>query len=86
MKSRINESSLQELIRELYFSDNKNVDCDKEINAVANFVGNIPTLERQNTDSQDFHEISVWTLKEMLRISYELGKRSQNKQHTDNTK
>ena len=29
MKSRISESSLQELIHELYFSENKNTDCDK---------------------------------------------------------
>lgn len=64
MKSRICESSLQELIHELYFSENKNTDCDKEISAVAN----IPTLERQNIDSLDFHEISVWTLKEMLEL------------------
>ena len=35
------------------------------------------TLERQNSDNQDFHDISVWTLKEMLRVSYELGKLSQ---------
>lgn len=79
MKSRISESSLQKLIHELYFSENKNTDCDKEISAVASIVGNIPTLGRQNTDSLDFHEISVWTLKEMLRISYELGKLSQDK-------
>lgn len=68
MKSRINESSLQELIHELYVSENKNSDCDKKISAVANIVGNIPTLERQNIDSLDFHEISVWTLKEMLEL------------------
>ena len=40
-------------------------------------IGRIPTLERQNLDSQDFHDISVWTLQEMLRVSYELGKLSQ---------
>lgn len=68
MKSRISESSLQELIHELYFSENKNTDCDKEISAAANIVGNIPTLKRQNIDSLDFHEISVWTLKEMLEL------------------
>lgn len=68
MKSRISESSLQELIHELYFSENKNTDCDKENSAVANIVGNIPTLERQNIDSLDFHEISVWTLKEILEL------------------
>lgn len=40
-------------------------------------ISRIPTLERQNLDSQDFHDISVWTLQEMLRVSYELGKLSQ---------
>ncbi|WP_414305426.1 DUF6900 domain-containing protein [Streptococcus mitis] len=37
----------------------------------------MPTLECQNSDSQDFHDISVWTLQKMLRVSYELGKLSQ---------
>ena len=43
MKSRTNESSHQELIHELYFSENKNTDCDKEISVAASIVGNIPT-------------------------------------------
>jgi len=44
---------------------------------VASVIDRIATLERQNSDNQDFHDISVWTLKEMLRVSYELGKLSQ---------
>ncbi|MCL2235448.1 MAG: hypothetical protein FWB98_03275 [Defluviitaleaceae bacterium] len=32
------------------------------------------TLERQGNDSDDFHDISVWALKEMLQKAYEVGK------------
>lgn len=40
-------------------------------------IDKIATLERQSSDKQDFHDISVWTLKEMLRVSYELDELSQ---------
>ena len=33
-------------------------------------------LEKRNNDSEDFLDISVWSLKEMLREAYELGKQS----------
>ncbi len=31
-------------------------------------------MERQYSDNQDFHDVSVWRLRELLRVSYELGK------------
>jgi len=31
-------------------------------------------LEKRNNDSEDFLELSVWSLKEMLKEAYELGK------------
>ncbi|WP_394335034.1 DUF6900 domain-containing protein [Streptococcus oralis] len=43
---------------------------------VAKIVGRIATLERQYSDSQYLHDVSVWTLNEMLRVSCELGKLS----------
>ncbi len=39
-------------------------------------VENRGDLEKRNNDSEDFLDISVWSLKEMLREAYELGKRS----------
>lgn len=36
-------------------------------------VENRGDLEKRNTDSEDFLDISVWSLKEMLREAYELG-------------
>ena len=40
-------------------------------------IDKIATLERQSSDKQDFHDISVRALKEMLWVSYELDKLSQ---------
>lgn len=34
---------------------------------------NVPTLERRNTDSLDFHEVSVWSLKAALEAAYQAG-------------
>ena len=33
----------------------------------------IPTLETRNSDSLDFHEVSVWSLKEALQAAFALG-------------
>ena len=69
--------SLQDRIQNIHNFENEDTTRDQEIAIVASMIGRIPTLERQNSDSQDFHDISVWTLQEMLRVSYELGKLSQ---------
>ncbi|MCG7329925.1 hypothetical protein MHJ88_02900 [Streptococcus cristatus] len=34
------------------------------------------TLERKNSDSLDFYDISVWALKEMLEKAYEAGRQA----------
>lgn len=34
----------------------------------------IDTLETRRSDSLDFHELSVWSLRELLTSAYELGK------------
>lgn len=69
--------SLQDHIRNIHNFENEDTTRDQEIAIVASVIGRIPTLECQNSDSQDFHDISVWTLQEMLRVNYELGKLSQ---------
>lgn len=33
----------------------------------------ISSLETQNSDRQDFHEVAVWNLKEALQAAYEAG-------------
>ncbi len=71
------EFSLQDRIGHIHNLENKDTTRDQEIAIVTSMIGRIPTLERQNSDSQDFHDIPVWTLQEMLRVSYELGKLSQ---------
>jgi len=35
----------------------------------------ITTLETRNSESLDFHEVTVWGLKEILTKAYELGLR-----------
>jgi hypothetical protein len=39
----------------------------------------IPTLRARNSDHLDFHEVSVWGLKQALRAAYEAGRDDQKK-------
>jgi len=34
----------------------------------------IPTLQTRNSDRLDFHEVSVWSLKQVMRLAYEQGR------------
>lgn len=43
-----------------------------QLEAIAQTYG-IDTLETQNSDSKDFHDIAVWTLKAMLEEAYKKG-------------
>ena len=36
-------------------------------------IRSLETLERQYSDRDDFHEVSVWSLKELLEEAYEAG-------------
>lgn len=36
-------------------------------------------LETRNSDSEDFLDMSVWSIKQLLREAYELGKRDGQK-------
>ena len=47
----------------------------KELEKIAEKNLGIKTLKIRNSDSLDFHEISVWDLKKSLLESYELGKK-----------
>ena len=72
--SNYNQESLMRQISEIYHDYEESSNDNEIFENIAKIVGRIPTLERQNSDSQDFHDISVWTLREMLRVSYKLGK------------
>lgn len=41
---------------------------------IAQRILRVETLETRNSDSQDFHDIAVWTLREALEAAFEAGK------------
>ena len=46
---------------------------DKLLTQIAKQHLGIQTLEAQNADRLDFHEVSVWSLHDALRAAYEVG-------------
>ena len=46
---------------------------DKKLMEIALEKLGIETLERRNSDSHDFHEVSVWSLKAALEAAYKAG-------------
>lgn len=53
---------------------NKNKNLDKKLEEIAQRVFEI-TLEERGSDSLDFHDISVWTLKRLMKEAYELDRK-----------
>ena len=51
---------------------------NEELELIAHRYLRISTLETQNSDELDFHEVSIWSLKEALEAAYELGRRNKN--------
>ncbi len=49
---------------------------EEEIASIARRILKIKTLETQNSDSLDFHDLAVWTIREALDAAYEAGRRS----------
>lgn len=49
---------------------------DAILEDVARKLLGIETLEARGMDRLDFHEVSVWSLKEALKEAYDLGKKS----------
>lgn len=41
---------------------------------------NIETLETRNSDGHDFHDCSVWCIKDALQAAYEAGQKAFNSQ------
>lgn len=46
---------------------------DTILTAIAQEHLDIPTLEVRNSDSLDFHEVSVWGVKDALTAAYRTG-------------
>ena len=48
---------------------------DQLLTEIAKKHLNLETLETRNSDSLDFHDVAVWSLKEALQEAYEAGLR-----------
>lgn len=46
---------------------------DQLLTEIAKKHLNLETLETRNSDSLDFHDVAVWSLKEALQEAYEAG-------------
>jgi len=49
---------------------------DARLTHIARLVLNVPTLAYRNSDSLDFHEVSVGQIKLALRAAYEAGRQA----------
>ena len=54
-------------------TDRANKKRDEAIEAIARNILEIETLAERKRDALDFHEVSVWGLKDALLAAYELG-------------
>ncbi len=57
----------------------RQIAVDAELASIARRVLRIPTLDARNSDSLDFHEVSVWELLTALRLAYRAGVRQVSK-------
>lgn len=46
---------------------------DQFLGEIAKKHLNLETLETRNSDSLDFHDVAVWSLKDALQEAYEAG-------------
>ena len=46
---------------------------EEQLAAVAKEVFGVESLETKNRDSEDFHEVAVWDLKQALEKAFQLG-------------
>ena len=51
-----------------------NKKTEKQLEEIAKEQLFIETLETRMSDSLDFHDVSVWGVKEALKLAFELGK------------
>ena len=81
-KRGVREMTNQELKRQCFLEATKRINekRDKALLEIAKkhsyAIEERGDLEKRNNDSEDFLEVSVWSLKEMLKEAYELGKQN----------
>ena len=51
-----------------------NKKTEKQLEKIAKEHLSIETLKTRMSDSLDFHDVSVWGVKEALKLAFELGK------------
>ena len=54
----------------------RQIDVDAQLASIARRTMDVPTLEARNSDSLDFHEVSVWEILKALRLAYRAGQSS----------
>ncbi len=54
----------------------RNDNLDTILEGIARNILFIETLKTRRSDELDFHEVSVWSLREALRVAYEMGRQS----------
>lgn len=62
--------------KEIYDFELAPLDMDTILKNIADKSLRIETLETRKSDSLDFHEVSVWGVKEALEAAYKAGKES----------
>ena len=56
-----------------------NKDVEQALSAIATNHLQIETLETRHSDSLDFHDVAVWSIKAALVEAFELGQQNSNK-------
>jgi hypothetical protein len=49
---------------------------DVTVNEIAQRILRIDTLQTRKSDSLDFHDVAVWSLKEALEAAFEAGRKA----------
>ena len=52
-------------------------ECSSVLNDIAKKFLGISTLETRKSDTQDFHDLAVWSIKAALAAAYEAGLKAQ---------
>ena len=73
-----NKSKFNHLCKECFeeFEKLESKILDKKLEQIAKECLNIETLKTRHSDSLDFYDVSVWSVKEALKVAYKLGEKN----------
>jgi len=54
----------------------RNDDISRRLEEIAKTVLDLPTLETRRSDSLDFHDLAVWSIREALLAAFHAGRES----------